>query len=99
MDNQHLKITGYRDLTEQEIALMNEIKAKAAEVGVLCEKLQQTLLPPPAEVGEVDMACGCTILEISVSEVETDRWLRIGQDHLQQGFMALTRAVARPCSF
>ena len=99
MDNQHQMITGYRDLGEQEIALMNEIKAKAAEVGALCEKLQQTLLPPPAEGVEMDMACGCSILEISVSEVETDRWLRLGQDHLQQGFMALTRAVAKPTSF
>lgn len=99
MDNQHQKITGYRDLFEHQIALVNEVKAKAAEVGALCEKLQQTLLPPPAEGVEVDMACGCSILEISVSEVETDRWLRIGQDHLQQGFMALTRAVAKPSSF
>ena len=30
---------------------------------------------------------------------EAQRWLTIGQDHLQQGFMALTRAVARPTSF
>ena len=27
------------------------------------------------------------------------RWLRIGEDHLQQGLMALTRAVARPDAF
>lgn len=26
MDNQHKKITGYRDLTQEEIDLMNEIK-------------------------------------------------------------------------
>lgn len=99
MENQHQKITGYRTLSEQEIALMNEIKAQAAEVGALCEKLQQNLLPPPAEGVEMDMACGCSILEISVSEVETDRWLRLGQDHLQQGFMALTRAVGKPANF
>lgn len=99
MDNQHQKITGYRDLTEQEIALMNEIKAKAAEVGELYTKLQQSLLPPAVEGQEVDMACGCAVLEVPLGEYETDRWLRIGQDHLQQGFMALTRAVARPTSF
>lgn len=99
MDNQHQKITDYRDLTEQEIALMNEIKAKAAEVGELHTKLQQSLLPPAVEGQEVDMPCGCAVLEVPLGEYETDRWLRIGQDHLQQGFMALTRAVARPTSF
>ena len=26
VDNQHKKITGYRDLTEQEIAIMNKMK-------------------------------------------------------------------------
>ncbi|KGH08718.1 DUF7681 family protein [Comamonas thiooxydans] len=99
MDNQHKKITGYRDLTEQEIALMNEIKAKSAEVGELHAKLQQSLLPPAGEGQEVELGCGCAVLEIPLGEYETDRWLRIGQDHLQQGFMALTRAVARPTSF
>jgi hypothetical protein len=39
MDNQHRKIKGYRELSQEEIDLMNEIKEKAAEVGELCEKL------------------------------------------------------------
>lgn len=32
MDNQHRKISGYRELTQDEIDLMNEIKAKGLEV-------------------------------------------------------------------
>lgn len=32
MDNQHRKITGYRELTAEEIDLMNRIKAKGAEL-------------------------------------------------------------------
>jgi UDP-glucose 6-dehydrogenase len=40
MDNQHKHIKGYRDLSAEEIALMNEVKTKAEEVGVLIEKLQ-----------------------------------------------------------
>lgn len=31
-------------------------------------------------------------------DVDT-RWVSIGRTHLQQGFMALTRAVAQPTSF
>lgn len=40
MENQHKKITGYRDLSQEEIDLMNEGKALAAEVGDFIEKLE-----------------------------------------------------------
>ncbi len=40
MDNQHRLIKGYRELTESEIALMNEIKEKGAELGVIVAKLR-----------------------------------------------------------
>lgn len=39
MEDQHKKIKGYRDLTQEEIDLMNEVKVKGAELGVLIEKL------------------------------------------------------------
>ena len=39
MDNQHKKISGYRDLTEEEIALMNECKALEAQFNGLIDKL------------------------------------------------------------
>lgn len=42
MDNQHRQIKGYRELTEAEIALMNEIKTKGAEIGELVAKLRAT---------------------------------------------------------
>ena len=40
MDNQHRQIKGYRELSQDEIDLMNEIKAKGAEIGELVEKLR-----------------------------------------------------------
>ena len=40
VDNQHKKITGYRDLTEEEIALMNEAKELASRVGELTDKIK-----------------------------------------------------------
>lgn len=43
VDNQHKQIKGYRDLTAEEIALMNEAKAKAVEVGELCAKIGLTI--------------------------------------------------------
>ena len=39
-DNQHRKIKGYRKLTDEEIATMNEIKEKGVELGELIEKLE-----------------------------------------------------------
>ena len=40
MENQHQKITGYRDLSQEEIDAMNEGKALATQVGAWIEKLQ-----------------------------------------------------------
>jgi len=40
MENQHREIKGYRELNADEIALMNEVKAKGAELGALVEKLR-----------------------------------------------------------
>jgi len=74
MENQHRHITGYRELSPTEIALVNEIKAKSAEIEALVEKLR-------ADFG-IDQ-----------------RWVSIGATTLQQGFMALTRAVAQPTTF
>lgn len=38
-------------------------------------------------------------LEIAGSTVADPRWVAIAKTHLQQGFMALTRAIAKPEGF
>jgi hypothetical protein len=40
VDNQHKKITGYRDLTQAEIALMNEAKAIEAQFNGFIDRLK-----------------------------------------------------------
>ena len=99
MDNQHQHIKGYRDLTAEEIALMNEVKAKAEEVGQLVEKLREKLAPVEADMAPVQVGGEAVMAVVGFESFEAQRWLTIGQDHLQQGFMALTRAVARPTTF
>lgn len=42
MENQHRQIKGYRELNADEIALMNEIKSKGAELGELVAKFRAT---------------------------------------------------------
>ena len=41
MEHQHRKIKGYRELTQEEINLMNEVKQKGVELGDLFEKLEK----------------------------------------------------------
>jgi hypothetical protein len=87
MDNQHQKITGYRDLTQEEIDLMNRIKQHAADTKALIADVQQHLALSDPLPHETDLA------------MIPMRWTHIAQTELQQGFMALNRAVARPSSF
>lgn len=83
MENQHRQITGYRELDLVEIALMNEIKAEAERIGALVEKLRTARNP-----------------KVSGDPLFADqRWVAIGATDLQKGFMALTRAIAKPTSF
>ena len=88
MENQHRQIKGYRELTAEEIEFMNKIKQKAAEVGSLVAEMEQTV--------SAQMARGSNAVD---SIVFDPRWIAIGKTELQQGFMALTRAVARPDFF
>lgn len=74
MENQHRKIKGYRELTQEEINLMNEVKVKGAEIGELIKKLE------------------------NMSETDK-RWLEIGKTNIQQGLMAITRAITKPDFF
>jgi hypothetical protein len=74
VENQHRQITGYRDLTQEEIDLMNEIK-------------------------ELGRALGEMVTEVRNFAEADQRWASIGATHLQEGLMALTRAIARPTSF
>lgn len=74
MDNQHRMISGYRELSQDEIDLFNEGKA----LGEPLEQYVQKLRENPA----VDQ-----------------RWVSIGATHLQQGLMALGRAIAQQGTF
>jgi len=43
MDNQHRQIKGYRELSAEEIALMNEVKSEGERLGKLIEKIKQVV--------------------------------------------------------
>lgn len=96
MENQHRLISGYRELSLEEIEFMNGIKAKAEEIGILVEKIELALGGQEEPEG-VEVPPG--MVAVSGEEYEAHRWIEIARGHLQQGFMALNRAVARPSGF
>lgn len=81
------KITGYRQLSETEVALMNEGKALAEQCGAYIKKLREYVPdngngPAVAPGGSLDQ-----------------RWISIGSTDLQRGFMAVIRGIAQPSTF
>lgn len=98
MDNQHHKISGYRDLSTEEIALINTIKQHGEASKMLLSAIRAHLegqtakarsLPPDEADAELDR----------ISDAEPARWVSIARTHFQEGIMALTRAVAQPTTF
>ncbi len=73
MENQHRKIEGYRELSQDEIDLMNEIKVKGEELKSLHLKLKAmktTDLRWLAE-GEIDLQKGIMCWVRSVAKPKT----------------------------
>ena len=87
MENQHKLIKGYRDLSQEEIDLMNECKAHAEDTRDLVNKVERYLQNQPD--GEVPHSTVTHPL----------RWLSEGRTDLQKGYMSLIRSIAQPISF
>ena len=73
VDNQHKKISGYRDLSQEEIDLMNEIKAEGERLGELYEKLKTMpgLDPRWVAEGRTDLQKGIMVWVRSVAQPTT----------------------------
>lgn len=70
MDNQHKMIKGYRDLTQEEIDLMNEVKETGAKLGVLVEKLRgvSEIDQRWVSIGQTDLQTGIMALVRSIAK-------------------------------
>ena len=70
MENQHREIKGYRELDADEIALMNEVKAKGAELGELVAKLRENknLDPRWISIGATDLQTGLMAMTRSIAK-------------------------------
>jgi len=70
MDNQHRQIKGYRELSQEEIDLMNEVKAKGVELGELVAKLRSNpdLDQRWVSIGATDFQTGLMALTRSIAQ-------------------------------
>lgn len=103
MENQHRKISGYRELSQAEVDLMNRIKAKGAELLDLhAELVDQLKLHDISTMNAMDNAKDSDAEAASKAEynrfhaADPFRWAAIGKTDIQTGIMALVRAVAQP---
>lgn len=69
MENQHRQISGYRELSQSEIDLMNEIKSKGVELGTLVETLRSNkdLDQRWISIGATDLQTGLMALTRGVA--------------------------------
>ncbi|EKK5568026.1 hypothetical protein PN823_004446 [Enterobacter hormaechei] len=113
-------VTGYRPLSEEDVALMNEVKAASKALLTVHDKIVQRIVDrshqlwaeeqnaetllraAEAEGDEEAIAKATANLEVVKTAVfnwqktEPLRWASIGRSDIQQGVMALNRAIARP---
>lgn len=91
MSNQPIK--GYRDLSPQDIALINDIKNAGLHIDQLVKRVQERVkalrLIQGAIQGEKER----------LDAAEPERWAAMGRTDLQQGLMKLVRSVAQPEGF
>jgi hypothetical protein len=80
VDNQHRQISGYRDLSQDDIDLMNEVKDAETKIGELWRRVGMMAL---GDRGPALVACD-------------PRWHSIARTHFEEGFSALVRSIARP---
>ncbi len=100
MDNQHRKINTYRELTQEEVDLMNEIKALGPQIQSIIEKVQ-------SHVSTQRYNCKCdagqqvhNVDEWDRLEAATpERFAVMAKTEFQTGLMYLVRAVAQPTGF
>lgn len=98
MENQHRKIIGYRELTQEDIDLMNLIKIKGRELLELQAKVDDQIHRQMLKA-EQDKASGYEYGKDDVDRLMVANpqfWARQAKTDFQVGIMKLIRAVAQP---
>lgn len=89
------KITGYRQLTSEEAALMNEAKALGSQFEDLVRRLREYHLAQRQRVAGVDTFPALDERD-RLQNAEPERWLAMGRTDIQTGVMKIVRSIAQP---
>lgn len=90
MKDQHTLISGYRDLNQEEIDLMNEIKQLEAHALVLVEKCRKKIAQ------QYNTNSPDSVETLRAERSSANKWASVALTDLEKGFMALVRSVAQP---
>lgn len=85
------KITGYRQLSAEEAAMINVVKRHGADLAALIAAVKQHVALQRSQAGSEE--------NNRITEAQPERWIAIAGTHFQEGLMALARAVAQPEGF
>lgn len=99
MENQHRKISGYRELSQEEIDLMNEIKALGPQIEAVILKVQKHLDVQRTECFNLGSTEEAKAVTQRLDDATPARFAALAKTDLQTGLMYLTRAVAQPTFF
>ena len=109
MENQDQKIKGYRDLTQYEKDLINEVKVLGAQIEVLVTKVQRHVHKQrmkalygqedfkPSPNTAVDPLDPETLKRLE--DATPERFAAMAKTEFQTGLMYLVRSVAQPTTF
>ncbi len=92
-------VKGYRALSQVEVDLMNVIKAEGETLDTMVKQVQGHLLLQRRDAARLSPITASDAELTRLSKAESERWTALARTHLQEGLMALTRAVAQPSSF
>lgn len=91
------KVTGYRQLSPSEAALMNEAKAIGAAVEDLVARLRRYHQVQRDDAG-VAYTPANEAERQRLQNAEPERWLAMGRTDIQVGVMKIVRSIAQPAS-
>ena len=92
MENQHRKITGYRELDQKEIDLMNKVKSLGPQIEEVLVEIEAHIAQQRKTTGEMESEDGI----LQMVNATPERFLALAKTELQTGLMYATRAIAQP---
>lgn len=90
------KITGYRQLTYVDTALMNEAKELEAAYSRLHQKIKAHIADQRKASHQIEDPAARGEEQVRMDNAEPERWLAMARTSVQLGVMQMVRSIAQP---